>query len=203
MVATTTRRDDASESLAQLGLMLPVTVEDVREAYFQRAQRLHPDRGGDANSFNRLQVAYKHASEYAASHGIKWLAPRIELYAKQQRVVENVRKLGGYVELEETTWLKREVGEDFAHVFDQVVGIHVFGPNIDDDFMGFLVDHHHVLAHLRALELTASRVTAEKLGKLLHQFPTLIWLGLNETPLARWQRFKLKWAYPRLTIITS
>ena len=203
MVATTTRRDDASESLAQLGLMLPVTVEDVREAYFQRAQRLHPDRGGDANSFKRLHTAYKHASEYAASHGIKWLAPRIELYAKQQRVVENVRKLGGYVELEETTWLKREVGEDFAHVFDQVVGVHVFGPNIDDDFLRFLVEHHHVLAHLRALELTASSVTADTLGKLLHRFTKLKWLGLNETPLTRWQRFKLKWTYPRLTFITS
>src|SRR3954447_19837061 len=47
--------------LRQLGLTLPCTEADVRQAYRAKALRMHPDVGGDEDAFKMLQAAYEEA----------------------------------------------------------------------------------------------------------------------------------------------
>lgn len=42
-----------------LGLTRPVTEKEIRTAHRQRVQECHPDRGGDADEFNAVTIAYK------------------------------------------------------------------------------------------------------------------------------------------------
>jgi len=47
--------------LAFLGVDQPCTAEKVDKAYRRLAMKLHPDHGGDAESFKGLQLAYEEA----------------------------------------------------------------------------------------------------------------------------------------------
>lgn len=48
-------------ALAALGLRWPCSAADVRHAFRRRALRVHPDHGGDAESFRRLVEVYEQA----------------------------------------------------------------------------------------------------------------------------------------------
>jgi len=56
---------DARRAFAQLGLAPTADAEAVRTAYRQRVKDVHPDQGGDRESFRALQEAYATATEYA------------------------------------------------------------------------------------------------------------------------------------------
>lgn len=188
--------------LAPLGLMLPITVEDVKQAYLAKVKKAHPDVGGDVEHFKQLQRAYEQAYEYAQSHGIAWLSSWVDVYVAQQQVIDEVKRLGGHVDIEGTRWLKREIGEDFANIFDKVIGIHLRGPQIDDEVLGYLVKHRQAIASLRVLDLTASHITSRGL-ELVKWLPKLRRLGLQGTHITWWRRFKLWWSFPNLTVVTS
>ncbi|MEX0953362.1 MAG: J domain-containing protein [Nitriliruptoraceae bacterium] len=47
------------EACDVLGLLPPVDSDDVRRAYREQARRHHPDLGGDARTFQLLQLAYE------------------------------------------------------------------------------------------------------------------------------------------------
>jgi curved DNA-binding protein CbpA len=49
-----------------LGLQLPCTENDVRQAYRQQARALHPDAGGDPRAFVALRAAYEEALRLTA-----------------------------------------------------------------------------------------------------------------------------------------
>ena len=51
------------ECLTILGLLPPVTAEDVKQAYLAKAVTAHPDRGGSPEQFIRLQKAFEEANE--------------------------------------------------------------------------------------------------------------------------------------------
>ena len=53
--------DGAAECLRALGLGANATPTEVEAAYFAKARRLHPDRGGDAESFAELHAQYRAA----------------------------------------------------------------------------------------------------------------------------------------------
>lgn len=63
------RRDDVEPSresaLAALGLSASATEDDVRAAYRERVKSVHPDHGGDIESFRRLREAYTVARDRA------------------------------------------------------------------------------------------------------------------------------------------
>lgn len=54
-----------SESLALLGIDESASLTSVRAAYMGKAQKLHPDMGGDASEFSALVVAYHECLNYA------------------------------------------------------------------------------------------------------------------------------------------
>ena len=51
--------------LVALGLIPPCTVEDVKQAFLAKVKTAHPDVGGDAAEFRKLQEAYERATEWA------------------------------------------------------------------------------------------------------------------------------------------
>lgn len=66
--------------MISLGLGPPYRVDDVKQAYLERAKLLHPDKGGSMPQFLRLQDAFERATEYAASreHEVMWAAAQVE-----------------------------------------------------------------------------------------------------------------------------
>jgi hypothetical protein len=57
--------DEIRTSFAVLGLAPGASWDEVRSAYRQRVKEVHPDHGGDEESFHRVQEAYATASEHA------------------------------------------------------------------------------------------------------------------------------------------
>ncbi|MFZ4732985.1 MAG: J domain-containing protein, partial [Pirellulales bacterium] len=69
------------ECLVILGLLPPVTAEDVKQAYLAKAMAAHPDRGGDPAAFIRLQKAYEEAKEFVQFKAgkLEWIASKVEI----------------------------------------------------------------------------------------------------------------------------
>lgn len=154
--------------LAVLGLLPPVTAEDVKQAYLAKAMAMHPDRGGDPAEFVLLQKAFEEANEFVKFKAgkLEWLASKIEAYAQQQDVVSETIERGGEVEMEETDWLRKSFGEDFGHVADKLVSVRLRGPAADDVFailLGFRADS---LKDLAVLDLAGGQLTDEGLLQL-------------------------------------
>ena len=156
------------ECLTVLGLLLPVTAEDVKQAYLAKAMIMHPDRGGDPAKFVLLQKAFEEANEFVRFKAgkLEWLAAKIDAYALQQDVVSETIDRGGDVEMEEADWLRKSFGEDFGHVADKLVSVRLRGPAADDAFailLGFRADS---LKDLKVLDLAGGRLTDEGLLQL-------------------------------------
>jgi len=113
------------ECLEILGLMPPVTLEDVKQAYLVRAREAHPDRGGSQQDFVRVQQAFEDATEFVKfkASKLEWLASKIDAYAEQQEVATETIERGGSIEMEETDWLRKSFGDDFGHVADKLVAV--------------------------------------------------------------------------------
>jgi hypothetical protein len=54
-------RHHTPRSVAALGLVMPCTVDDLKEAYRHKVMQLHPDRGGDQRRFLLLQAEFEEA----------------------------------------------------------------------------------------------------------------------------------------------
>lgn len=50
--------------LIALGLRLPCTREEIKHAYREKAEKLHPDRGGDRREFMQLQGHFENAIKF-------------------------------------------------------------------------------------------------------------------------------------------
>ena len=57
-------RRETPACVKALGLRLPCSEEDVKEAYRQLAEQHHPDRGGDRKQFARLKSQYEEATRF-------------------------------------------------------------------------------------------------------------------------------------------
>jgi len=172
--------------LATLGLLPPVTEEDVKQAYLAKAMAMHPDRGGDPEQFIQLQRAFEEATEYVRFKAgkLEWLASKIEAYAQQQEVVTETIERGGEAEMEEADWLRKSFGDDFGHVADKLVAIRLRGPAADDVFailLGFRADS---LKDLARLDLAGGSITDEGLLQLKH-LKNLRSLDLRGTAVGR------------------
>ena len=168
------------EFMAVLGLLPPYALEDVREAYRQRALTAHPDRGGNADEFNRLSEAYDRAIEYIKFHGDRraWIAMRVECHLLQEEVAAEVGRRNGQIDVERMDWLKDSWGEGFELLGDQLRGVRVRGLADGDAFLQFLA--RRPLPFLIGLDLAASHVTDAGLSQL-YGCSTLRWLDLSGT----------------------
>src|SRR5262245_4465745 len=108
-----------------LGLLPPYTADDIRMAYGDNIKQAHPDHGGSAHEFMKLQEEYERALEYVKFHTCRrqWLDGQDERYAGQQEIISEVRRREGEVEIEEIDWLKRSIGDDFSTLADRLRGI--------------------------------------------------------------------------------
>src|SRR4051794_40988010 len=112
--------DNRPDFLVILGLLPPVTVEDVKQAYLEKAKAAHPDRGGTTNQFVELHKAFEQATEYAKFKAgrMEWLTQWVGQYAEQEEVVAEIRALGGTADVVPADWLVTSIGNDFATVLE-------------------------------------------------------------------------------------
>jgi hypothetical protein len=224
--SSTEFRPDRLEFLAVLGLAPPVTEEDVKQAYLDKCKTAHPDHGGGVSEFKRLQEAFDQATEYARfkASRMQWLSQWVEQYAEQEQVIEQIKVLGGSVEVKSSDPLTRSIGPDFAAVLDKVVGIRLSGSNIDDRVILQLAGQRRMLAGLRNLalvdtaithagllqlrtlemlrhlDLSGTSVDAIALDALLRELRQLETLVLERTGIGWPARMKLRLKYRSLTI---
>lgn len=156
------------ECLVVLGLMPPVTLEDVKQAYLVRARESHPDRGGSPEGFVRVQQAFEDATEFVKfkANKLEWLASKIDAYAQQQEVVTETIERSGSAEMEETDWLRKSFGDDFGHVADKLTAVRLNGPPADDVFCILLGFRAESLKDLTVLDLARGSLTDEGLLQL-------------------------------------
>jgi hypothetical protein len=210
-----------------LGLLPPYTLEDVQEAYREKVKTAHPDRGGSADDFRKLHDAYEQAQEYVRFHidRRQWLAARVERYAEQEGVENEVRSLGGSIEVEHLDWMKRSFG-DFAVVTEMLRGIRVRGLADGDAFLNYLAEHAAALNYLLWLDVSGSRVSDQGVLRLqavkglrrldvsgtplsanalrvVEGLPDLRWLNLAGTAIGWWARRRLRRSFPRLRLQTT
>jgi hypothetical protein len=174
--------DNRPDFLVKLGLALPCSPEDVKQAYLERAKTMHPDAGGTVEGFVALQEAYEKAAEYTRffSGRSNWLSSSIERYVEQQGLLEGVLAVGGGADLEGVDWLRDEIGDDFAQVLDRVVHLRLTGDRVDDATIDMLVRRASALASLREIDFSNSRVTDAGAARL-KAFPTLLRLDLSHS----------------------
>jgi hypothetical protein len=219
--------DQRPPFMVTLGLLPPYSREDVQEAYHEKAKTTHPDRGGSSAEFEKLHAAYEQALEYMTFHldRRKWLASQVERYATQEKIANQVRDLGGAIELEHIDWMKRSFGE-YAALVDRLRGIRVRGRVDGDAFIKHLVEHAAgldflvwldlagcrisdqgfaqlgVLKSLRRLDLSSTPIS-EKALTVLEALPSLEWLNLASTSIGWWARRRLRRSFPRVQVANT
>lgn len=176
--------DRRPDFLVTLGLLLPCSPEDVRQAYREKVRIAHPDHGGDVAEFRAIQSAYEKALEYASflASRTRWLSASVERYIEQQQFASEVQQLGGEVSLEELTWLREEIGEDFAQINEVIVGVKLVSERVGDLELGRLLIDNSALSGLQSLNLSHSRVTDRGL-EALRAVPSLQYLSLSHTEI--------------------
>ncbi len=150
--------------LKELGLSLPVTPEDVKQAFRERAKLAHPDhQGGSAEEFRKLQAAFDKALEFAQRNGkrIPWVGIQMPIYIAQKHVAELVSKWGGDVEFASYDWLEDTVGEDFATLADRLFSIDLADQPIGDAQLVELCEEADGVRHIELLFLANTNVTDE------------------------------------------
>lgn len=180
------RDQSRPECLVVLGLLPPVTLDDVNQAYKAKAMAAHPDRGGDAKTFIAIKQAYEDACEYVKFKAgkLEWLASKIDAYAQQQEVVTETIERGGEVEMEEVDWLTKSFGEDFGHVADKLVRVTLRNEKADDVFAILLGFRTESLKDLSVLDLAGGTITDEGLLQF-KGFESLKYLDLRGTKVGK------------------
>jgi len=160
--AESVRRNRRSKPfLKRLGLSLPVTVDDVKQAFYVRARETHPDHNGSASDFKAVQEAFDEAVDYAKRNGerLPWLGAQLPAYVAQREIVDLVQQWGGRVVVRQLEWLEDTVGEDFAQVADRLVEIDLSGLPIGDSELEQIAAEEEGLVYLEAFSLADTEVT--------------------------------------------
>ncbi|MHB1038190.1 MAG: hypothetical protein ACYC35_24050 [Pirellulales bacterium] len=67
-------RAETPRPIAALGLRLPCTEEEVKEAYRKKVKSLHPDHGGDERRFLLFQAHFEEALKIVREQGVEYRA---------------------------------------------------------------------------------------------------------------------------------
>jgi hypothetical protein len=146
--------------LERLGLSLPVTPEDVKQAYREKVKQAHPDRGGDSQQFRALQQAFDEALVFAQRNGqrLPWIGTQMPLYIAQREILRLVESWGGSVEVQHLDWLEETVGQDFTAIADRLVEIDLAGRDVGDHEMMELAGQAEGLQYLEVLRVADTQV---------------------------------------------
>jgi DnaJ-class molecular chaperone len=80
------------DALLELGLIAPITKEELKGSYKEQARRYHPDLGGDVEKFARIKQAYELLLEYIES--FRYFLSEDEI-AKQDAHLQYKKQFGG------------------------------------------------------------------------------------------------------------
>lgn len=149
------------EFIKELGLQLPVTEKDVKQAFYARVKKVHPDHQGDASQFMQVQQAFDEAIEFAKRSGkrLPWLGTLMPYYIAQRNVANLVREWGGSVQMNHLDWLANTVGEDFAHLADRLTEVDLTGCDIGDEQLEELTADPQGIEFLEVLRLAGTKIT--------------------------------------------
>jgi hypothetical protein len=217
--------DERPEFMVLLGLAPPYEVEDVKQAYLEKAKQAHPDRGGKMEDFVRLHDAFEKATQFAQfkASRMRWLGAQIERYARQEEVMTLLRNHGATVIVDRVDWLRHSFGDDFAQVAEHISAVIMRGPQFNDASLEHLVANANELTAMHLLDLNQSAVTDEGLARLstlthvkrldlsntaitnhglaaLETLRALQWIGLKGTSANWWGRFRFHRALPNAVI---
>ena len=169
--------------MVRLGLLPPVTLDDVKAAYRDQAKRDHPDHGGSVEDFQSLHEAFKQAQEYVAFHGDRrqWIAKRMDGYLSFRELMERLEEFGAEATSNTIDWIEKSVG-DFAQLTETIIGIRLENSPAADEMIRLLVDKKSLLGELTCLELPGCQVSDEGV-LLLEPFQLLKQLDLTSTPV--------------------
>ena len=149
--------------LQRLGLRLPVTERDVKQAFYARAKLTHPDHHGSAAEFIQIQQAFNEAIEFARMNQqrLPWVARLMPVYVAQRRVAQWVELWGGRVRVREIDWLENAVGEGYAHLADRLVEIDLSGCRVGDKRIARLTAEPRGIEFVEVLRLRNTLLTDE------------------------------------------
>jgi hypothetical protein len=218
--------DERPEFLTALGLLPPVSLDDVEQAFRLKVRAAHPDTGGSQAAFLALQQAYEQAKHYAEffTSRRQWLGAQTDRYLHQVTVLDELSRRGGQYELEHLDWLHREIGADFAQLLDRVAAIRWTGPNVGDLDVAFLADFAEVFSSVTKLDMSNTAITDEALGHLvslpglarlnlsntgithhglavLESLASLEWLNIEHTKVGAIRTMRLRHTYPQIEIV--
>lgn len=220
-------QDGRPECMAILHLLPPYSLEDVKASYRDRAMACHPDRGGDPQEFHRLKQAYEEATHYLEVRGNlrAWIASRVESHMLQEEVVAEVLQRAGMVTYEHMDWVKKNLGEGFAHLEGRLRGIEIHGPGSGDPFLQYLGEHKSHVPFLLELDLSNSpltdqylqqlegfqtlkkvniantQVTAKGVETILEAIRHLKWIDITGLSISWFGRFGLSRSYPDVKFV--
>lgn len=178
--------------LERLGLSLPVTPKDVKQAYFAKAKLAHPDHGGESAEFRALQEAFEEALKFAERNRkrLPWIGLQMPMYVSQREILKLVEKWGGEVEVQKLDWLEGTVGADFTAIADRLVEINLSGKPIDDAQLMQLAEQEDGLKYLEVLRLANTQVGDDGIAKVAG-VSNLRYLDLRGTHVSRGMRKQL------------
>jgi hypothetical protein len=175
--------DPRPDFMVTLGLAPPYVIEDVKQAYRDKARETHPDRGGSVVAFKEVQEAFEHAQAYLAFRGDRrgWIAAKMGHYAALQQAIERLERLGAEVTTHAPGWLEQSFG-DFAQLTETVKSIRLAGPADGDALIRAMVADHAALRELETLELPKCQLTDDAVLSLA-RFQQLKRLDLSHTTI--------------------
>lgn len=183
------RQRTARPYIEKLGLSLPVTVKDVKQAFFKQARQSHPDHQGEPSEFREVQEAFEKAIVYAERNGkrLPWIGAQVPIYVAQLDALDHVESWGGRVVVEKLEWLEDTVGEDFALVADRLTEIDLTDCNVSDEQFAELAQHVEQLPYLEKLLLSGTRIGDASLLPFA-QAVRLQHVDLRDTKVSFWLR---------------
>ncbi len=198
---TNSQEDRRPECMIALGLSPPYTREDVKAAYFAKAQLLHPDHGGTVEDFRQLHSAFEQAQEFVEYHGDRrrWIASKLERYLSMRQAVERLEALGASITSVTAEWLRDSVGE-FAQLAEVVIGVRLVDASAGDQFIQVLLEELPVLKNLVKIEMPGCRVSDDAVLRL-GAYSWVRHLDLSRTPITP-KALKVVDALPDLQTLT-
>jgi len=177
--------DPRPDFMVTLGLAPPYAIEDVKQAYREKARATHPDRGGSTAAFAAVHEAFERAQAYLEFRQDRrgWIASKMARYADLQEAIAQLEQLGAEVTAYAPEWLEQSYG-DFAQLTEHVTRIRLADSPQPTPIIDAMVEHYASLRELHTLELPGCRLADDDVLHL-SVFQQLRKLDLSRTPITK------------------